>query len=201
MAQAVIDRAADGAPVAGKSARERLLDAADELFYDEGIRTVGIDRVIEHAGVAKATLYKSFGSKDELIRAYLERRHQSRQAHLVEGMARHRSPKGKLLSVFDVLDERIARPAFRGCAFVNASAEAQPDSVVARSTATYRSWMRALIREQVLALPATKPDELTQQLLLLYDGAMIAASIDRNRASARAAKAAATTLIDAAIRR
>ena len=83
---------ADGLPATGdlsaradrRSARERLLAAADELFYEEGVHTVGVDRVIERAGVAKATLYSAFGSKDELIRAYLAARHAARQGYDAE---------------------------------------------------------------------------------------------------------------------
>src|SRR3954453_10039615 len=98
------------------SARERLLTAADELFYAEGVRSVGIDRIIEHAGVAKASLYNTFGSKDELVRAYLGGRHQARQDHITERLAQHDTPRTKLLAFFDRLVEVTADPTFRGCA-------------------------------------------------------------------------------------
>src|SRR6476620_2751318 len=106
-----------------RSARERLLAAAEELFYEEGVNTVGIDRVIERAGVAKASLYACFGSKEELIRAYLE----GRQARREERLARYETPRTRLLGVFDVMGELFAEPTFRGCAFVRASAEMKPD--------------------------------------------------------------------------
>src|SRR5260221_6772462 len=106
------------------SARERLLAAANELFYQEGIHTVGIDRVIERAGVAKATLYNAFGSKDELIRAYLRGRHALTRERTTSALAtRYKTPRERLLGVFDVLGETAAEPGFRGCAFINASAE------------------------------------------------------------------------------
>src|SRR5450755_794440 len=109
------------------SARERLLAAANELFYAEGVHTVGIDRVIERAGVAKATLYSTFGSKDALIRAYLERRHDERAARMDRELtARFDNPRDRLLGVFDVLGDSMAKPTFRGCAFINASAESRP---------------------------------------------------------------------------
>src|SRR6201996_9792456 len=82
------------------SARERLLDAADELFYEEGIHIVGIDRVIEKAGVAKASLYSTFGSKDELVRAYLTRRYQRRRARIETWVDRYDEPRDRLLAVF-----------------------------------------------------------------------------------------------------
>src|SRR3954451_14957983 len=93
-----------------QEARERLLAAANELFYAEGVHTVGIDRVIEHAGVAKASLYSSFGSKDGLIRAYLEGRHQRRRERLLAGLERYGTPRDRLLGVFDVLSELAAAP-------------------------------------------------------------------------------------------
>src|SRR3954466_2316212 len=83
--------------------RERLLAAADELFYREGINNVGIDRVLEHAAVAKASLYSTFGSKEELVRAYLQGRQQSRRARIEAAIARHRSPREQILAVFDAM--------------------------------------------------------------------------------------------------
>src|ERR1700760_123961 len=95
-----------------QTARERLLAAANELFYDEGIQTVGIDRIIEKAGVAKASLYNTFGSKDELIRAYLDSRGESRRAAIEAEMAKADTPRGRLLAVFDALEKLFRRPGF-----------------------------------------------------------------------------------------
>src|ERR1700716_3539083 len=92
------------------SARERLLAAADELFYEEGVHTVGIDRVIEKAGVAKATLYSAFGSKDELVRAYLNARHAARRERITRRIATYDDPRERLLGVFDLLGESFAAP-------------------------------------------------------------------------------------------
>ena len=80
-----------------KSARERLLAAAEELFYEEGVITVGIDRIIERAGVEKASLYDTFGSKEELTRAYLAARHEARQARMTEGLAKLTTPRERLI--------------------------------------------------------------------------------------------------------
>src|SRR5208282_4126198 len=90
-----------------RSARERLLAAADELFYEGGIHTVGIDRIIERAGVAKASLYDAFGSKDELIRAYLLARQEGRQARMLAKVATYSTPRDKLLAVFESLGEAM----------------------------------------------------------------------------------------------
>src|SRR5947207_2514323 len=118
------------ARAARPSARERLLAAANELFYNEGVHTVGIDRVIAHAGVAKASLYNTFGSKDELVRAYLAGRQQTRQERIQRHLARHENPRDKLLAVFDAQAETFALPGYRGCAFQNASAEGSDDGTV-----------------------------------------------------------------------
>src|SRR6478752_4765810 len=96
------------------SARERLLAAADELFYAEGVHSVGIDRIIEHAGVAKASLYNTFGSKDELVRAYLSARHDRRRDRITAAVAARDTPRARLLAIFDVLEDAIAAPTFRG---------------------------------------------------------------------------------------
>jgi AcrR family transcriptional regulator len=96
------------------SARERLLAAADELFYENGINTVSIDRVIERAGVAKASLYDCFGSKDELVRSYLQVRSEARRARINERLSQYDTPVEKILSIFDLLGELAAQPGFRG---------------------------------------------------------------------------------------
>src|SRR4029453_517880 len=102
------------------SARERLLAAADELFYAEGVHTVGIDRVIERAGVAKATLYSAFGSKDGLIRAYPERRGKTMATRPTRQLARYDTPRERMLGVFESLARSFSLPGFRGCPFQNA---------------------------------------------------------------------------------
>jgi AcrR family transcriptional regulator len=184
------------------SPRERLLAAADELFYGEGVHTVGIDRIIEQADVSKASLYKIFGSKDELIRAYLAARHAFWRERLTRELAtRYQTPRERLLGVFDVLGESFADPGFRGCAFVNASAEARPGSPIVEAADEARAWERALFVELGETAGAVDPDLLAEQLLQLYDGAQIAARMDRNpAAAATAARAAAAALLDAAIR-
>src|ERR1700749_4354437 len=95
------------------SARERLLAAAEELFYEEGFNTVGIERVIERAGVAKASLYDCFGSKDELIRAYLLARKEAREARIEAGLERFQTPRARLLGMFDLLGEVTLQPNYR----------------------------------------------------------------------------------------
>ena len=180
------------------SARDRLLAAADALFYEEGVNTVGIDRVIEQAGVAKASLYSAFGSKDELIRAYLAARLEARQERVAQALADCETPRERLLAVYDVLGELFAEPGYRGCAFMNASAEARPGSAAEAVSRESRAWTRELFRDLAREAGADDPARLAEQLVLLYDGATVSARMDRNAGAAAAARAVAATLIDAA---
>ena len=181
------------------SARERLLASANELFYEDGVHTVGIDRVIEHAGVAKGSLYNTFGSKDELIRAYLESRHASMEQRFGRALERYDSPRDRLLGVFDVQAELFSEPGYRGCAFARASAESHPGDLVEQATADYRAWVRSLFTR--LAEEAGVPDApgLAAQLHMLYDGGGLAARMDHDPSAAAVAGAAAAALLDAAL--
>ena len=182
-----------------RPARERLLAAADELFYEEGFNLVGIDRVIERAGVAKASLYDCFGSKEELIRAYLQERHEARQLRIRERLARYVTPKEKILAVFDSMAEAAAKPDFRGCAFARASAEARPGSSVKAVCDESRAWNLALFADLAQQAGAADPDRVAQQLRVLYDGAMLSAHVDRNSTAVAAARAMAEVVLDQAI--
>jgi AcrR family transcriptional regulator len=186
------------ASIRTEEARERLLAAAGELFYAEGVHTVGIDRVIERAGVAKATLYSVFGSKDELVRAYLTRRYEGWQARMTEVLAGYDTPRDRLLGVFDWMGDVLGHPDFHGCAFMNATAEDRPDGPARDPSDTYRSSVRSMFRELAEAAGASDPDRLASQLALLYDGAMIAARMDRNPETAATAREIAAALLDGA---
>src|ERR1700692_861973 len=136
-----------------RPARERLLAAADELFYEEGVNLVGIDRVIERAGVAKASLYDCFGSKEELIRSYLQQRHEARQLRMRERLALFATPRAKILAVFDLM----------------AGAEARRGSRVKAMCDESRAWTLALFAALAKEAGAADPDRVAQQLRLLYD--------------------------------
>ena len=110
----------------GKTARERLLQAADELFYTEGVHVVGVDRIAERAEVTKATLYNAFGSKDELVRAYLERHMQRRQDRIGRILAANDTPRKRILGMFAEVEQLLGGSTFRGCRFILATAESLP---------------------------------------------------------------------------
>jgi AcrR family transcriptional regulator len=181
------------------STRERLLAAASELFYAEGVNSVGIDRVIERAGVAKASLYNTFGSKEELVRAYLKERHaRTRERMARELHARYSTPRQRLVGVFEVQGLAFTEPDFRGCAFVSASAESDPGKAVEQVAEEYRMWVRSLFLDLAYAAGAAQPEALAKQLVLLYDGAGISAWMDHDPSVAQAARNVAHTIVDAA---
>ena len=179
------------------SARDRLLAAADELFYAEGIHSVGIDRVIEHAGVAKASLYSTFGSKEALIGAYLDARSERLQQRLNTAVESQQEPREKILSIFDAQEELARRRDFRGCAFVAASAEAPAGGLVEQATRKYRTYLRSLFTTLATDAGARDAATLACQLHSLYDGSAVAARLDRSPDSAASTRAAAAALVDA----
>jgi AcrR family transcriptional regulator len=181
-------------------ARDRLLAAADELFYEGGIHTVGIDRVIERAGVAKATLYDTFGSKDALIRAYLEARHEARKARLTAWLDRYDDPRERLLGVFDAMADLMKSKGFRGCAFTRAGSESAPTSGVRTACDTARGWMRELFAQltREAGVASDRAEALAVQLSMLYDGASVMGQIEGSPRAAMAAREAAAVLLDQA---
>jgi AcrR family transcriptional regulator len=183
-----------------RSPRERLLKAAGELFYAEGVQSVGIDRVIERAGVAKASLYSTFGSKEELVRAYLD----DRNAFIV-GRLRAAvdavdpgDPVARILAAFAAQAELFGTPEYRGCAFAAAAAETPRGGRIDDAVHAFRSAIRELFTELATAVGAADPALLASQLQLIYDGGSSAANLDQNAAIAGPARAAAETLIAAA---
>jgi AcrR family transcriptional regulator len=180
-----------------KAARERILDTAEELFYQEGIRAIGIDTVIERSGVAKMSLYRNFASKEELIAAFLARRNE-KYWHWWDGiMARHpESPARQLEDLFAALPERICRPGYRGCSFLNAATEFPEAGHLGRQAALghYHELRRRLL---VLCrrLKAAKPKQLADHLLLLIEGAYTTGGILGYRDAAKSVTKAAAELI------
>jgi AcrR family transcriptional regulator len=178
------------------SARDRLLAAADELFYEDGLNLVGIDRVIERAGVAKASLYNIFGSKDELIRAYLDAKHAARRERLEKHLLKYRSARDKILGIFELQAETAREPGFRGCAFVRASAELKPGSPIREVCERTRAWLLGVFAELATEAGARHPEELAKQLALLYDGAAVGAQMDGEKGVALRARELAATLLE-----
>jgi AcrR family transcriptional regulator len=183
------------------SARERLLEAADRLFYAEGVHTVGIDRVIEEAGVAKGSLFYNFSGKDDLVAAYLAGRDQRRRDRIARHQAGLSDPVDRLLAVFDALQEAASAPDYNGCAFANANAEAAPGSVEATALRTFRDWLAELLLGLATEAGFEEPRRVAEQLDLLYDGAVANSQLDGRRDAVRVARELAVMVLDASARK
>jgi AcrR family transcriptional regulator len=176
--------------------RERILDCAAELFYRDGIRATGIDRVIAEAGVAKMSLYNHFAGKDELVLAFLERRDEKWMNWLKERVEREPPTDKRLTAVFDALHEWFASKDFRGCAFINASVEyADEKSAVAGAALRHKARLRDFLELTARGARMRKPDELAWSLLLLIEGAIVTAQMQGHPAAAKRARKAAATLM------
>ena len=182
-----------------RPARERLLDAANDLFYAEGVQTVGIDRIIERAGVAKASLYNLFGSKEELVAAYLASRHDYTTGRIAGAIENVNDPRLKILAVFDAQAQQYQAADFHGCAFIAASTEAPSGGLVEQAADQFRAWIRAMFIDLAQQAGAPDPETLGRQLHLIYDGAGLAGRMDHHDpAIAPAARDAVEALLAAA---
>jgi AcrR family transcriptional regulator len=159
-----------------RSARDRLLDTASELFYRDGYHAVGIDTIVERSGVAKMTLYRHFPSKDDLIAAYLERAHAEFWAWLDGEIAGIQDPKAKLVAAFEATAKLATSPQCLGCTFQAAASEFPELERKGHQVALDH---KRRILEQLGRLAGDaglrEPDDLAAQLLLLMDGAWVAA--------------------------
>ena len=180
-------------------ARERLLAAANELFDAEGIQTVGVDRIIEHAGVSRGSFYNNFESKEQLIHTYLLGHHHTTTTRLTETIASQREPREKIMAVFDVQAELFRQPDFNGCAFVAASTEAPSGGVIDRDAAEFRTWVRAMFTDLASEAGASDHGRLGRQLHVLYDGAALTARMDHDPDIAVAVRDAVEGLLDAGL--
>jgi AcrR family transcriptional regulator len=173
---------------------ERIMAAADRLFYRKGIRAVGVDTVAAEAGISKRSLYDTFPSKDALVAAYLRQRIQPFPAS-------DQPPADQVLALFDQLHARFARGDFRGCPFVNAVTELAEDCETARSIAlAYKDDRRRHIASLLASTGASAPDTLASQITLLVEGAIATMLVRRDPAVALQARDAASVLIGAGVR-
>lgn len=179
-----------------RSARQRLLAAADQLFYTEGINATGVDAVIAEADVARMTLYKQFGGKAGLVAAYLDERDARWRADLEDAIAAAGAdPVARLLAVFDALALWVSEPRFRGCSFVNAAAEVADDDHPARQTALrHKRALRARMSELAAAAEFAQPESIVDQLMLLVEGAVTTAAVHTVEDAVGTARATAQQL-------
>ena len=180
------------------SARERVLSAAYELFSRRGIRAVGTDEVIERAGVARATLYRHFATKDELVLAVLQRREEVWTHGLIEAQSRQRgsTPEEQLLAIFDVMHDWFQlRDGYEGCSFINVLLELGADHPAGQACITHIGHVRDIVRHRAVAAGLIDVEEFASSWHILMKGAIILAAVGELDAALRARKMA-ITLID-----
>lgn len=154
-------------------AKQRILDTATELFYDEGIRSVGVDRLVSASRVTKATFYKHYRSKENLVLAYLAGRHERDSRRLEELLREGTGPAETIRALVDLIAATLQRPGFRGCLYLNAVAEySTPDHPVRLLVSQHRDWYTGAIESLLAQLGHPYPGEGADDFLLARDGAM-----------------------------
>jgi AcrR family transcriptional regulator len=173
MTQAAGRTRGTGAPQASP-VRERILAAADEHFYAEGIRAVSADKLIAAAGVSKVTFYRHFPSKDDLVLAYLDGR-AALERHALEQFRREAGDAcGTLLAIARGIAGMSCSPGFRGCPFINAAAEfANPAHPARKAVAAHRAWFATFLTELLGEMAIDDHERVADQLIILRDGAMV----------------------------
>lgn len=158
-----------------------MLDAADVLFYEEGIRATGVEAVAEGAGVTKMTLYAHFASKDDLILAYLKERDRRWRDSLERRLERQDESEEKLLAVFDAYREWLVEGGLRGCAYVNCAAEFSDREHPAREAVrSHKVGQRDRLAELAAEAGAAEPERLAENLFLLLEGSYVTGALEGN---------------------
>jgi AcrR family transcriptional regulator len=178
-------------------ARERIVDSSYELFSRRGIQAVGVDEVIENAGVAKATLYRHFPSKDDLVLEFLERREQLWTHDLVEAGAKSRgsTPEEQLLAIFDVFDEWFRREDFEACSFISVLLEMGPEHPAGRASMRHLENIRSMVRELAEEAGLRDPASFASSWHILMKGSIVSAA-EGDVEAAHRAQSMARQLID-----
>lgn len=180
------------------SPRQRIQDSAYVLFSHRGIGAVGINEIIDAAGVAKATLYRHFASKDELVLDFLERREQAWTREWLEAEARRRgsTPEEQLLAIFDVFSEWFVREDFEGCTFINVLLETTDrESAVRRACTIYLGRIRTIVRTLAEEAGFREPEAFAHSWHILMKGSIVAAA-EGDVEAGRRAQAMARSLIE-----
>jgi AcrR family transcriptional regulator len=173
-------RSVSSADPGASAARRRLLDTATRLFYAEGIRAVGIDRIIAEAGVAKATFYNHFPSKDDLVLAYLEE--QDEIGRKAVAALPKQPPRKMIAAILNRISEAAVAGDYRGCPFLNAAAEyTDPASPVRRAIDARRAWYDGVLRQLLSEDGDPAPSVTASLLVALSDGLLEIAYLDDPR--------------------
>ncbi|HUC50022.1 MAG TPA: TetR/AcrR family transcriptional regulator [Xanthobacteraceae bacterium] len=188
----------------GRLARDRVFETAADLFYRKGVRAVGVEAIVQQAGVAKISLYRSFPSKDALVVAYLERRNADFWRQWDEAFAKYKNaPRAQLRAIMTYLARRTSQPGYRGCPFINYCAEfPEPPNPGRKVAEANKREMRSRFTAMAKALGAKEPKQLADGLLLLVEGAYaISQSLGGAHCPSKAITGAAEALVEAQLPR
>ena len=193
-----------GVPVVPRTARDRIVLTAIDLFYDHGFNAVGLDRILEVAGTTKTTFYKHFASKDELAVVALRQRdawERAAWARAVQQLAGD-DPKGQLLAIFDVLDVWFNDPAFRGCMFINAGIEfPNPNDPVHQAAAEHKRAARDTVAAIAQRGGASDPGAFADAYTLVFEGTLVLRQVHDRDDAARLARPVIAALVEQHLRR
>jgi AcrR family transcriptional regulator len=176
--------------------RERLVDAAYDLFSKDGVNQVGVDKILAKSGCAKASLYSNFKTKVELAIAFLDRREAVWTRGWLESEIKSRAtnPEARLLAIFDVFDGWFRTKKFEGCSFINVLLESKVDSPVRQAAAVHLAKIRAMVRSLAEEANLREPEKFAQAWHMLMKGSIVSAG-EGNRNAAREAKCAARLVL------
>lgn len=176
-----------------EDAVDRILDAAYELFSRRGIRAVGVDQLIERSGVAKATFYRHFPSKDDLVLAFLALRDQIWTVDLIIADARSRgnTAEEQLLAIFDVFGDWFQREDFEACSFINVLLEMGREHPLGKASIGYLARIRGHIQELAEEAGLERTEDFARSWHILMKGSIISATEGDHLASKRAQQMAA----------
>lgn len=181
----------------GRGARERILEAAYELFSRHGVRGVGIEAIIVRSGVARMTLYRHFKSKDELVLAFLDRRERQWTQNWLQSEVNQRAadPSGRLLAIFDVFDGWFRKSEFEGCSFINVLIEAgDTESRIYQESARYLARIRNFIEDLAKEAGIADPESFARKWHILMKGSIVSAAEGDVDAAQRAREVGALIL-------
>ncbi|MDV8149589.1 helix-turn-helix domain-containing protein [Arthrobacter sp. B10-11] len=185
------------AAISGADARQRIVDTAYELFARRGIRDVGVNELISRAGVAKATFYRHFSSKDELVLAFLEQRDRQWTVDLIVADARRRggTPAEQLLAIFDVFGDWFRRDDFEACSFINILLEMGANHPLGRASIDYLARIRGHVQQLAEEAGLRDTEDFSRSWHILMKGSIISAA-EGDADAAKRAQAMARTLIE-----
>jgi AcrR family transcriptional regulator len=171
-------------PAKDSEPRARLLATASALFYREGIHSVGVDRIVSEANVTRATFYRHFPSKQDLVLAYLQSAHDAIEERMALALALE-DPKARLIALGEDIAAQLQSPGFRGCAFIKVASEFDdPDEPVRRAVTAHRAWFAEIVRTAFTDAGHVRPNDPTRHFIMLRDGAMVAGYLDGSEQAA-----------------